>query len=194
MDFRLSAGARLCACVLALMGPAGATAAFAQGQGNAILTGTVTDNAGVVPGATVTVTDPTTNLVRSATSNDQGVFRLLALPPGKYALRVEMEGFKQISINDIPVSPGETRELGKLVLEVGVRTESITVTAEATPVQTASSTLQKTVTGDMLTMIQVKGRDIFGMMKILPGVIDTTGSRDFASWSSGRGLSINGGN
>ena len=43
-------------------------------------------------------------------------------------------------------------------------------------------------------MIQVKGRDIFGMMKILPGVIDTTASRDFAQWNSGRGLSINGGN
>ena len=43
-------------------------------------------------------------------------------------------------------------------------------------------------------MIQVKGRDIFGMMKILPGVVDTTFSRDFAQWNSGRGLSINGGN
>ena len=43
-------------------------------------------------------------------------------------------------------------------------------------------------------MIQVKGRDIFGMMKILPGVVDTTFSRDFAHWHSGRGLSINGGN
>ena len=42
--------------------------------------------------------------------------------------------------------------------------------------------------------VQVKGRDIFGMMKILPGVVDTTTSRDFAQWNSGRGLSINGGN
>src|SRR4029453_2554363 len=49
------------------------------------------------------------------------------------------------------------------------------------------------MTGDQLTMIQVKGRDIFGMMKILPGVSDTTFSRDYAAWQSGRGLSINGG-
>ncbi len=32
------------------------------------------------------------------------------------------------------------------------------------------------------------------MMKILPGVVDTTASRDFAQWNSGRDLSINGGN
>jgi hypothetical protein len=173
---------------------AGAATAFAQGQGNGILTGTVADNAGVVPGATVTATDAATGLVRSSPSNEQGVFRLLSLPPGKYSLRVEMEGFKQITLDDIMLLSGETRDVGKLVLSIGVRTESITVTAESTPVQIATSSLQKTVTGDQLTMIQVKGRDIFGMMKILPGVVDTTLSRDFAQWSSGRGLSINGGN
>ena len=40
--------------------------------------------------------------------------------------------------------------------------------------QTTNSNLQRTVTGDQLTAIQVKGRDIFGMMKILPGIVDTT--------------------
>jgi hypothetical protein len=193
MDGRLRVGARLYACVFMSIFLACANA-FAQGQGNGILTGTVTDSTGVVPGAMVTATDPNTGFVRSAPSNDQGTFRLLSLPPGRYSVRVEMEGFKQIALNDIMVTIGETRDLGKLVLEVGVRTETITVTAEATPVQTSASTLQRTVTGDQLTMIQVKGRDIFGMMKILPGVIDTTASRDFAQWSSGRGLSINGGN
>jgi hypothetical protein len=173
---------------------AGAATAFAQGQGNGILSGTVADEAGVVPGAMVTAADATTGLVRSAPSNEQGIFRLLSLPPGKYSLRVEMEGFKQITLDDITLLSGETRDLGRLVLSVGVRSETITVTAEVTPVQTTASPLQRTVTGDQLTMIQVKGRDIFGMMKILPGVVDTTFSRDFASWSSGRGLSINGGN
>jgi hypothetical protein len=168
--------------------------ASGQGQGTGILTGTVTDNAGVIPGATVTAIDATTGLVRSAACNDQGIFRVPSLPPGRYAVRVEVDGFKQITINDVVLLSGETRDLGKLALQVGVRTETVTVTAESTPVQTADSTLQRNLTGDQLTMIQVKGRDIFGMMKILPGVVDTTFSRDFASWSSGRGLSINGGN
>ncbi len=191
MDGRLSIGARLLAFVFALIVLAGASDAFAQGQ-SGILTGTVTDNDGVVPGAMVVATDPATGLSRSAESNEQGVFRLLALPPGRYGVRVEMPGFKQITLNDVLLVSGETRDLGRLVLEVGTLAEALTVTAEVTPVNTTTGSLQRNITGDQLTMIQVKGRDIFGMMKILPGISDTTFSRDYASWQSGRGLSING--
>jgi len=170
----------------------GTTSAFAQGQ-NATLTGTITDNAGVIPGATVTVTDPATGLTRSGESNEQGVFRLLSLPAGRYSVRIEMAGFRQINLNDIQMVSGEVRDLGRLVLEVGTLAEAVTVSAEVTPVNTTTGSLQRNMTGDQLTMIQVKGRDIFGMMKILPGVSDTTFSRDYAAWQSGRGLSINGG-
>ena len=104
-----------------------------------------------------------------------------------------MEGFRQITLNEVMVISGETRDLGRLVLEVGTLAEAVTVTAEVTPVNTTTGSLQRNMTGDQLTMIQVKGRDIFGMMKILPGVSDTTFSRDYAAWQSGRGLSINGG-
>lgn len=194
MDGRLSSRARRLACVLALfLFTAGATGAFAQGQGNGIFTGTVADDDGVVPGATVTAINVAIGVSRSAPSNEQGIFRILSLPPGRYTVRIEMEGFRQITLNDVMLLSGETRDLGRLVLQLGALTELLTVTADVTPVQTTSSSLQRNMTGDQLTMIQVKGRDIFGMMKILPGVIDTTFSRDYASWQSGRGLSINGG-
>ena len=104
-----------------------------------------------------------------------------------------MQGFRQITLNEVMVISGETRDLGRLVLEVGTLAEAVTVTADVTPVNTTTGSLQRNMTGDQLTMIQVKGRDIFGMMKILPGVSDTTFSRDYAAWQSGRGLSINGG-
>ncbi len=60
--------------------------------------------------------------------------------------------------------------------------------------QTANSALTRNITGDTLVSVQVKGRDVFGMMKILPGVMDSHTSRDYAQWNSGRYLSINGGN
>ena len=88
MDGRLSIGARIVVCASALILLAGAANAFAQGQGNATLTGTIADNVGVVPGATVTATQGTTGLVRTGTSNDQGVFRIAGLPPGRYAVKV----------------------------------------------------------------------------------------------------------
>ena len=152
------------------------------------------DNVGVVPGATVTATSAAANVSRTATTNEQGVFRISALPFGRYTVKVEMDGFKPISIAEFNLLANEVRELGKLTLSAGGVSESVTITAEVTPVQTASSQLSKNITGDTLVSVQVKGRDIFGMMKILPGVVDTTASRDYAQWNSGRGLSINGGN
>src|SRR4029453_16531351 len=104
---------------------AGALPAFAQGQGSAVLTGTVLDPDGIVPGATVTATDAATSVTRSAVSNDQGTFRLLALPPGRYTISVEMEGFKKITIPEVALYGGETRDLGKLTLQGGVRAEHI---------------------------------------------------------------------
>ena len=77
--------------LLMLIVLAGADSAFAQGQ-NGILTGIVADGDGVVPGATVTATDPTTGLVRSAVSNDQGIFRVLSVPAGRYTLRSKWKG------------------------------------------------------------------------------------------------------
>src|SRR5262245_41261370 len=172
-----------------------ATNVFAQGAlGNGTLTGTVVDNVGVVPGATVTATQVDTNVSRTTATNEQGEFRLLSLPPGRYTLKVEMDGFKPINMPAFPLLGNETRAVVRLTLNAGGVSESVPITAEVTPVQTATSQLTKNITGDTLVSVQVKGRDIFGMMKILPGVVDTTNSRDFAQWNSGRGLSINGGN
>ena len=69
MDRIQSIGARVFPCLLVLIGLTCATNLFAQGQ-NGILTGIVADGDGVVPGATVSATDPTTGLVRTAVSDD----------------------------------------------------------------------------------------------------------------------------
>ena len=106
---------------------AGADRALAQGQ-TGVVTGTVTDGDGVIPGATVTAVDADTSVTRTATSNEQGVFRLLSMPSGRYTIRVEIEGFKQITIPDVAIYTGETRDLGKLALQVGVRSETVTIT------------------------------------------------------------------
>jgi hypothetical protein len=172
---------------------AGPVPALAQQTGSAVLTGTIVDNVGVVPGATVTATQVDTNVPRSATSNEQGVFRIPTLPPGRYTVKVEMDGFRPINIPAFNLLAGEIRDLQRLTLTAGGVSESVTITAEVTPVQTATSQLTKNITSDTLVSVQVKGRDIFGMMKIIPGVIDSHTSRDYAQWNSGRFLSINGG-
>ena len=105
---------RFGACVLlgVLYFLAGADRALAQGQSTGVVTGTVTDGDGVIPGATVTAVDADTSVTRTAISNERGVFRLLSVPPGRYTIRVELEGFKQITIPDVPLYTGETRISG----------------------------------------------------------------------------------
>ena len=70
-----------------------------------------------------------------------------------------MAGFRPIELKDITLLAGETRDLGKLTMMAGGVTEVVSVTAEGTPVQTASRSLQKNLTSDMLAVLQVKGRD-----------------------------------
>ncbi len=112
MDVRGSRWAKLFACAFLIL--AAASNAFAQGGQTATLTGTVVDNVGVVPGATVTVTNLNTNTSpAAAVTNDQGAFRLVSLQPGRYTAKISMQGFKQIDVTEFTLSAGEVRDLGR---------------------------------------------------------------------------------
>ena len=169
-----------------------ASTAFAQGA-TGTLTGTIVDSSGAaVPGATVNATEANTGTVRSGVSNEQGVFRMAALNPGGYTLSIELASFRTVTVSDINLSSSETRDLGKLTLEVGSLSEVVSVTSEVTPVQVADSSRRSTITTDDIANIQTKGRDIFGLLAILPGVQDTNLNRDFAQWRSAISITING--
>jgi type 1 fimbria pilin len=73
-----------------------AASAFAQ-SGTTGITGTVVDQAGsVVPGATVTISNPATGLTRTTTTNTNGRFSFASIPPATYRLEVESAGFKKV--------------------------------------------------------------------------------------------------
>jgi hypothetical protein len=170
---------------------AGARLASAQGTGT--LTGVVVDGTGAaLPGATVTATEAGTSTVRSVISNEVGLFRIAALNPGQYVLKVELSGFKPVTIADINLLSLENRDLGKVSLALGTIQENVTVIAESTPVQFSDTSRMQTITLEDLTNIQVKGRDMYAMLNLLPGVQDTNLNRDFATWTSASAITING--
>ena len=174
--------------LLCIAAPRGATA-----QGTGTLTGTVIDDTGAsLPGATVTATDATTATVRSVVSNAVGIFRIAALNPGRYVVKVELPGFKPVTIADVNLLSLENRDLGKVSLALGSIQENLTVIAESTPVQFSDSSRMQTITLEDLTNIQVKGRDMYAMLNLLPGVQDTNLNRDFATWTSASAITING--
>jgi hypothetical protein len=113
----------------------------------------------VIPGATGTLTQVTTGARRTETTGQNGELRFEALVASTYKLEVTKHGFKTLTIDGIELQTSEIRDLGKLVLQIGSLTESVEVTAEATPVQTASSERADSVTSAQLDNVTMKGRD-----------------------------------
>jgi hypothetical protein len=140
----------------------------------------------VVPGVEVVLTNQATGAVQTAKSNSVGLFRFPNLLTGMYSISVHSSGFKAYTEKDIVISASETRDLGRIVLQLGSLLEQVTVTAEATPLQTASSEKSSLVTGTQLSTIALRARDFFGMMFLLPGVVDTR-TREATSAAGGMG-------
>jgi hypothetical protein len=170
------------------------TAGWIYGQTvSSAIVGTLTDPANaLVPNAQLTLTEKATGEARTSQSNETGLFRFLNLSPGEYALRVKADGFKTLDLKGIALASSENRDLGTIVLQLGALTEAISVDAQATPVQTASSERSALIGGRQLNDIALKGRDLFGYMKLVPGVVDSTASRDLANVFATQNVSING--
>src|SRR6185503_21083380 len=97
-----------------------------------------------------------------------------------------------MSQTGIAVSASETHNGGKLILQLGNVSESISVTAEIAAVQLQSSEKAQTVDSTALEALTLKGRDLFGYMKLVPGVIDTSTTRDVTGPGAIGGITING--
>src|SRR6187401_3367854 len=73
------------------------------------ISGTVLDSSGsVLPGVRVTLTNSATNAVRLTQTNESGLYVFPAVPPGTYALKVELEGFSTTQQTDINVQVGSS--------------------------------------------------------------------------------------
>ncbi|HEX6738229.1 MAG TPA: TonB-dependent receptor, partial [Vicinamibacteria bacterium] len=144
---------------------------FAQGSSGTI-TGRVVDPSGQgVGGATATLVKTDTNESRTFLTPASGSLTFASLQPGPYSLQVELTGFKTLSKANLVLSSSERLSVGDLVLELGPQTETIVVQAEITPVQTASSERSALVDYNQVAQLPTRGRDIFGLMPTLPGVV-----------------------
>jgi hypothetical protein len=103
-----------------------------------------------------------------------------------------MSGFSTLKVADVSLAPAEVKSLEKLQLKLGQLTESVVVEADTAAVQTATSSRMGTVTAEQLTNIQMKGRDVWGMLATIPGVQDTNMNRSFTTWTSMEAITING--
>src|SRR5665213_2549383 len=157
------------------------------------LVGTVVDQQdAVVVAVPVSLTNAGTGQVRQAVTDSLGSYRFVNLDPGTYNLTVKAPGFKSATKTGIEVVAQETHNAGRTSLQVGNAAETVTVTADAAQIQLASSEKSATVDSRDLQDLTLKGRDLFGYPRLVPGVIDTSGSRDVTSHGAISGMNING--
>ena len=132
--------------------------------------GTVTDNAGaVLPNAKVTVTHLGTNIARTAVTDASGEFVINLLPIGQYSVRVEASGFKGFTVNALTLVAGDRTRVDAR-MEVGQTSETVTVTAEASVLQTDTSTVGTAITDKLVQELPLNGRNYVQLALLAPGV------------------------
>ena len=130
----------------------------------------VTDSGGgVLPGATVTIKNVNTNLVKETVTGADGSYVFPDLLAGTFDLTVSVQGFKSYEQKGIVLGATERLALRTIALEVGALEETVSVVSEATLVQTSNGARSGLLTRENLEDIALKGRDFAGMLKIMPG-------------------------
>jgi hypothetical protein len=158
--------------------PANSSAQMTRGG----IAGTVRDaSGGVVPGATVTVTNVGTNAVQTATTDAQGFYRVAALEPGTYTVVIELSGFRTVEQRDVPVRAALDAAVDATLSPAGVG-ETVTVTAEAATVLNRSNpTISTTIPSRAVEELPLPGgRNINNLVLTIPNASSTTGQGTFA--------------
>jgi hypothetical protein len=164
---------------LALLGAFLALQTFASPVGS--VGGTVKDASGaLIPAVKLTLTNTGTNAVQTVTTNPQGEFQFLDLPPANYTLVVEASGFKKVSMTSVVVQVDQITHL-ELTLEVGAVTESVQVEAVAPLLENDKSTLSSVIEERNIMSMPLNGRQALDLALVTPGVIPTaTGTQVFS--------------
>jgi hypothetical protein len=134
------------------------------------VSGQVTDPSNaVVQNAAVKLTDPTTGVTQSTSTNASGRYIFSNVPPGIYTISVEKPGFSKTTISNQPVKIGVplTQDVK---LTVGAATQVVEVQATNVELQTENATIGNTVSGLALNSLPSLNRDVSTFVELQPGV------------------------
>ena len=145
---------------------------FAQSQANSgNIEGRVLDpNGAAVAGATVSATNQQTGLEKSATTNDEGDFSIILLPPGVYSVRTNAGGFAQSAIKDVTVTVGSHTPL-EVKLSVGGATATVTISEPVPLVETTRTSVSTTINQQSIDNLPINGRNFQDFATLSPGVV-----------------------
>ena len=142
---------------------------FAQTSAGSI-SGLITDTSGaVIPGVSLEVTDIDRNVSFETSTNEAGFYVVTPLPPGRYRIVAESEGFRRYILEPFPIVTQQKAGLD-IELEIGEVTESITVAGTAQLIEATNSTLSGVVQNREITDLPLNGRNIYSLAVLTPGV------------------------
>src|SRR5215212_9451949 len=151
---------------------------FAQTSTTGSIEGTVTDSTGAsVPGVAVRVTSPNLISAQTATTDDSGRYKILNLPPGRYAVSVEAEkGFAKFERSDVEVNLSRNTSVEVQLQPAGAQA-SVTITDTAgAAVDVSNNTTGSNVSSDQFSNFPTQ-RTVQGLYTIAP-TVTRSGLRD----------------
>lgn len=165
-------------------------------SGTTGISGTIKDQQGaVVPGATVTLTNPNTGFSRTVTTNDVGNFSFPAISPGTYQIEVRANNFKKTIVRDVqalvdnPIVQNVSLELGDVSAVVDVTSGNI-----ESVVNTQDASLGNNFVPQQITQLPTDLRKVTDLLTLQPGVTRegyVNGSRSDQSNITLDGVDIN---
>jgi hypothetical protein len=151
------------------------------------LAGRVVDPTGaVVAGAKVAAIESATNSRYDTVTNSEGIYTFPLLLPGQYELTAEAKGFKGFSQKGIQVN-ANARVAQEIVLSVGSASESVTITADAAPLETLRASAGQSITAHELENLPLDGHTALDAEYLGFGVISQE-NRDANSPSGNAGF------
>ena len=142
-------------------------ASFAQ-SANSTLTGVVTDpNGAVIQGATVTATNKATNLSRTASTNNEGIYVISSLPVGEYLVKISLKGFIQIP-QSLILSVGQTTNYDEILYPAATDIDPVFITI-APLVDKQTSKVDAVINDKEIENLPLNGRNFLELALLVPG-------------------------
>ena len=158
--------------LLAIMVASAGVAAAQEFRGT--IEGTVTDSTGgVLPGVTVTVTNTATAVQQNVVTDESGRYRVLYLNPGSYSVAAELSGFKKFVRVENEVRVGDVIRVD-VVLEAGGVSETVSVVAERSLLNTSSGISGTTVDSKQIAELPLGDGTAYMLTRLAPGIMDTS--------------------
>lgn len=159
--------------------------------GTTSLRGTVTDKTGAaIVGAKVTLISSAQALQRESQTGSTGEYEFLALPPGNYALTVEMTSFRKYEQKNIQLLVNLPATVNA-VLEVGITSQTIEVSAAAVTLNTTDASLGNAFNESQVKELPLEGRNVPDLLSLQPGVAFPNNRDDIPTWDTRKGA-VNG--